>query len=206
MTVTDTSPPPTTSPRRGPVRTCVGCGKRDDAKLLLRLVLGPEGEVAFDLANHSFGRGAHVHPSPACLDQAPRGLSRAFKTSVKCDASSLRTALEIAVERRLEGLLNAAFQSGNVVFGRMNVDAALEKNEIELVVLACDASEISPGKPLARAVADGRAVAWGTKAKLGAALGRSDVAVVGISCPSLGSAIAEVCRIADGTRSCSEVR
>ena len=199
--------PPAKRARRTPERTCVGCGKKDELKHLLRLVLGPDGQVAFDLANHAFGRGAHVHPTPSCLDQAARrGLSRSFRTRVACDGDTLRAELERAAERRMEGLLNAAIQSGCVVFGRQAVDAALEHHELDLVILACDASEAPPGRAVAEAIAKGRAVAWGTKVKLGAALGRNDVAVVGIRSPLLGGAIAEVCRIADGTRSCSEVR
>ncbi|PKN47996.1 MAG: hypothetical protein CVU63_05970 [Deltaproteobacteria bacterium HGW-Deltaproteobacteria-20] len=202
----DTAPPSSAPARRAPERTCVGCGKRDASQHLLRLVLGPEGQVAFDLADHAVGRGAHVHPVPACLDLAARkGLSRAFHTNVACDPAALRDQLAEAVERRLRGLLGSAIQSGNVVLGRQAVDAGLGKNEIELILMACDASD-APGPALMRAIADGRAVAWGSRVQLGAALGRSDVAVVGIRSPSLGKAIAEVCRIADGVRSCSEVR
>ncbi len=191
---------------RAPERTCVGCGKPDASKHLLRVVLGPDGQVAFDLANHAFGRGAHVHPTRSCLDQAARrGLSRSFRTRVACDTDTLRARLDEAVQRRMEGLLNSAIQSGNVVFGREAVDAGLVNQEIEIVVMACDASE-SPGPVLAEAIASGHAAAWGTRIQLGAALGRSDVAVVGIRNPMLGRAIAEVCRIADGVRSCSEVR
>lgn len=203
------TPNPTDPPRaakRVPERTCVGCGKKDASSHMLRLVLGPEGEVAFDLANHAFGRGAHVHPTPACLDQAARrGLARSFRTKVSCNVDTLHAELQRAVERRMEGLLNAALQSGNVVFGKLAVNAALERKELELVVVASDASE-APSQAVSDAVREGRAVAWGTKVKLGAALGRSDVAVVGIRSPLLGGAIAEVCRIADGARSCSEVR
>ncbi|MFW5740613.1 MAG: DUF448 domain-containing protein [Myxococcota bacterium] len=202
-------PKSTPSPKRtkrAPERTCVGCGKRDSAGHLLRLVLGPDGQVAFDLANHAFGRGAHVHPAPACLEQAARrGLSRSFRTRVVCDLLGLQSQLESAVERRMEGLLSAALRSGNAVLGRDAVNAALEQQQLDCVLMASDASEAS-SRALCDAVRSGRVVAWGTKFKLGAALGRSDVAVVGIRNPSLGGAITEVCRIADGARSCSEVR
>lgn len=101
--------PPAKRARRTLERTCVGCGKKDELKHLLRIVLGPDGQVAFDLANHAFGRGAHVHPTPSCLDQAARrGLSRSFRTRVACDGDTLRAELERAAERRMEGLLNAA--------------------------------------------------------------------------------------------------
>ncbi|MCL2824121.1 MAG: DUF448 domain-containing protein [Polyangiaceae bacterium] len=193
-------------PKRVRERTCIGCWKPDASKNLLRLVLGPDNQVAFDLANHAVGRGAHVHPTAHCLQRAARtGLSRAFRKNIACDTAWLFEQLESAAERRLSGLLGSALRSGSAVIGRQFVDNELAKNQIELVMLACDAGDsLSPS--LTRAVTDGRVVTWGSMIKLGAALGRSDVVVVAIRDPSLGNAIAEVCRIADSVRSRSEVR
>lgn len=72
------------------VRTCVGCGERvtlqraDAAAMtLVRLVLGPGGEVAVDAGAGGFGRGVHVHPRPDCVERAAqRGLARAAKSKV----------------------------------------------------------------------------------------------------------------------------
>jgi predicted RNA-binding protein YlxR (DUF448 family)/ribosomal protein L7Ae-like RNA K-turn-binding protein len=65
-------------------RTCVGCGERAPATELVRLVLGPSGEIAVDAAGGGFGRGAHVHPRAACLEQAAsRGLLRATKGNAR---------------------------------------------------------------------------------------------------------------------------
>ena len=193
-------------PRKVRQRTCVGCGKVDAPSNLLRLVLGPGGQVAFDLANHATGRSAHLHPSAACFVPAARkGLSRAFRANVACDPALLVEELQRAVERRLLGLFGSALRSGNAVIGRMNVDVELGANSIELVVMACNAND-SPSQSLMKAVDEGRVVAWGSTAQLGAALGCGDVAVVGVRSPSLGKAIADVCRIADSVRSCSEVR
>lgn len=72
------------------VRTCVGCGERvelqraDVANLtLVRLVLGPGGEVAVDAGSGGFGRGVHVHPRPSCVERAAqRGIARAAKAKV----------------------------------------------------------------------------------------------------------------------------
>ena len=59
------------------MRTCVGCGERVEiprsespSSVLVRLVLGPGGEVAVDAAGGGFGRGAHVHPRPGCVEKA----------------------------------------------------------------------------------------------------------------------------------------
>src|SRR5580692_1115312 len=71
-------------------RTCAGCQKREDEAQgrLVRIVLGqapgglgvsPKGPgssprpVVVDVASSAFGRGAHVHPDPACVKKACSG-------------------------------------------------------------------------------------------------------------------------------------
>lgn len=60
----------------GPVRTCVGCRRRAARSALVRLVwdatAGPAGAVVVDRARVLPGRGASVHPDPACLEKALR--------------------------------------------------------------------------------------------------------------------------------------
>lgn len=65
-----------------PVRTCVGCRKRAPASELLRIVAVEDGtgpdrfRLVPDPARRAPGRGAHLHPDPACLALAKR--RRAF--------------------------------------------------------------------------------------------------------------------------------
>ncbi len=70
----------------GSVRSCVGCGERVDVAgnhALVRLIISPEGEVAVDARGGGFGRGAHVHPRPECLQKAvDRGLARSAKAKI----------------------------------------------------------------------------------------------------------------------------
>ncbi len=169
---------PQRAPKR-PVRTCVGCGQRDDAAALVRLVLGEEGEVAFDLAGGSFGRGAHVHASPACLEKAPRGLSRAFKHEVRVDGHALGTALVAACDRRAAGLVTAARRTGALAIG---ADASLEavRRGAPLLVVAVDAGSAAATREVERAVTEGRAVAWKTKSDLGAWIGEDAVAMLAV--------------------------
>ncbi|MCU0691001.1 MAG: DUF448 domain-containing protein [Polyangiaceae bacterium] len=193
--------------KRGPERTCVGCGQRDDVYRLVRMILGPEGAVAFDLAGHAYGRGAHVHPAPDCLQGAARkGLARAFKTKVHCAQQVLCSELVQASDRRVGGLLNSAARSGNAVLGRDPVVQALLRGSVDLVLVARDAWTASQEPAVQDAVARGRALAWGSRSVFGAHFGLGDVAVVGIRGASLAEAIAEACHIADGVRSCAEVR
>ena len=68
-----------------PVRTCIGCRKRVPASELLRFVaieLGAERFSAVpDPARRRPGRGAHLHPDPACLALAER--RRAFGRALR---------------------------------------------------------------------------------------------------------------------------
>ncbi|HSS67806.1 MAG TPA: YlxR family protein [Nocardioidaceae bacterium] len=82
--------------RTTPVRTCVGCRKREAKSDLLRVVgdaSAPEGPaVAVDTQARRSGRGAYLHLSLDCLDQAERrrALPRALRSSGTLDTSALR--------------------------------------------------------------------------------------------------------------------
>ncbi len=174
---------------RGSARTCVGCRDVTDPDELVRVVLGPDGEVVFDLAGGSFGRGAWMHPVARCLDLAPRGLARSFRAPVAVTPAVLRERLADAANRRVEGLLGAAQRSRHLAIGTDAVDASLKLGEAVLVLVASDARAAATGDRVREAVARGLARAWGTKARLGAALGRGDTGVVAISERGLARAL-----------------
>lgn len=71
-----------TAPKRGPVRTCVGCRERADRPALLRVVVGADGVVRPDRTGRAPGRGAYVHRDEGCIDAAVRrgALARALRT------------------------------------------------------------------------------------------------------------------------------
>ncbi len=67
-----------------PVRTCVGCRQRAPASALLRIVAvqAPAGlRLEPDPTRRQPGRGAHLHPDPACLALAER--RRAFGRALR---------------------------------------------------------------------------------------------------------------------------
>ena len=73
----------------GPVRTCVGCRKRELAVELLRVVAVSTGNGEFavivDAASSLPGRGAWLHPVPECVHQAIR--RRAFTKALRITGS-----------------------------------------------------------------------------------------------------------------------
>ena len=72
-----------------PVRTCVGCRKRELASELLRVVAVPTGNdrftLAVDTAGNLPGRGAWLHPDSQCLRAAVR--RRAFGRALRINGS-----------------------------------------------------------------------------------------------------------------------
>jgi predicted RNA-binding protein YlxR (DUF448 family) len=194
--------------RREPSRTCVGChaplvrGSADEVPSF-RLVLGlAEGvgdgarhEVGVDLAGSSFGRGAHVHASAACIAKAcGGGLSKAFRRQVTADAEALARDVALAADRRIEGLLLNARRRGLLAFG----EEARSTSDAPLVVVACDAGGTALGGPLRQAVAEGRVLVWRSKAELGALFSRELVALVAVNNASVAREIRRAKTLAEG--------
>nr|WP_201263375.1 YlxR family protein [Mycobacterium montefiorense] len=79
----------------GPVRTCVGCRKRELAVELLRVVAVSTGNgeyaVIVDTATSLPGRGAWLHPVSRCVHEAVR--RRAFTKALRIDRPPDTTAL-----------------------------------------------------------------------------------------------------------------
>ena len=79
----------------GPVRTCVGCRKRELAVELLRVVAVSTGNgnyaVTVDLAGSLPGRGAWLHPIPKCAHEAirRRAFARALRITGAPDVSAV---------------------------------------------------------------------------------------------------------------------
>lgn len=159
-------------------RTCVGCATKSAPEVMVRLVLGPEGDVAVDAAGGGFGRGAHVHPSRECLERACKGgLSRAFKREVKMDANVLSANVRDAYERRAIGMLMGARRAGHLVLGADAAHDAVEAGA-PLVVIAADAGKVAAR--FEHAISSGRAASFGTKVALGEMFGTGETAVFAV--------------------------
>jgi predicted RNA-binding protein YlxR (DUF448 family) len=180
---------------RRPTRTCVGCGLRDDAAELVRLV-ATDDAFAFDLAGGAFGRGVHIHARLDCIEKAPRGLARGFRGAVKANAADIGQRLVEACDRRMVGLMLAAHRSRALAVG---ADAALDALEhgAPLAVVAVDAAGIAQTAEVQRCITSGRAVAWRTRAELGSLLGEESVAICAVRHPGIAGELKKMRLAAD---------
>ncbi|MGH3385859.1 MAG: YlxR family protein [Nocardioidaceae bacterium] len=90
------------------MRTCIGCRVRAAKSDLLRLVVstqGPHRVVSPDPRGTASGRGAHLHPTTTCLDQAER--RRAFARSLRVDGPLDTSALRAYVEAQVASVRSA---------------------------------------------------------------------------------------------------
>jgi predicted RNA-binding protein YlxR (DUF448 family) len=80
-------------PRRVPQRTCIACRSTEAKRGLVRVVRTPEGRAELDPTGKKNGRGAYVHESRSCWDEALKKdrLGRALKVDVPAaDMEQLR--------------------------------------------------------------------------------------------------------------------
>jgi predicted RNA-binding protein YlxR (DUF448 family) len=198
----------------------VGCGERvdvDGAADLVRLIISGSGEIAVDARGSGFGRGAHVHVRPECLRRAvERGLSRSAKARVHTiqsgladpaaetaplSVAALADAIQRAMDRRIEGMLISAARAKRVALGSDAVTGASHRGEAELVVVATDAAAAADLTAVRHAAAEGRAVAWGSKDRLGELLlragGGAQLGVLSVSSPKIAGPLRDAVRIAD---------
>lgn len=178
------------------LRTCVGCRAALSPEGMVRLVLGPEGEVVFDLAGGAFGRGAWVHPRPECLAQAPAGLSRALRSPVRSTALELHRELVAAAARRIRGLVISARRAHKLEAGSTAVELAVADGRAALVLVARDARAAADHAWLVPLVARGAALAYGSKDEFGSWLSRPETALLAVTDRGLGQ---EIRRMIDWT-------
>lgn len=78
--------------KRVPVRTCCGCGRKSGKRDMVRIVRGPDGDVAVDPTGRASGRGAYLCEDQACWE-AGIGRHRLERTLKVTIASDRRAAL-----------------------------------------------------------------------------------------------------------------
>ena len=70
--------------RKIPLRKCTGCGEMKSKKVLIRVLLEPDGNVTIDATGKKNGRGAYICNKLECFEKAvkTKGLERSLKTQI----------------------------------------------------------------------------------------------------------------------------
>lgn len=140
-----------------PERKCILSGEHGSRDALIRLAIGPDGEVLPDLGAKAPGRGAWISPDRALIEQAVakgrlRGaLARAFKGQPLKVPDDLAGRIEAGLARRAFDRLGLEMRAGHLILGFDRIADALGSGRVRLLLHASDAA--SDG----RAKLDGKA-------------------------------------------------
>lgn len=161
-------------PDDGPERKCIATGEVQPKHGLIRFVIGPEGQIAPDLAEKLPGRGIWVSADRAALDKAAqkRLFSRAAKQAVSVP-DGLTDHVETLLAARVINLISLARKGGGATCGYEKVKSKLAGEEAQVLIQASDGSE--RGKSKLSTPYRGDFIGWLTAAELGKAFGRQTV-------------------------------
>jgi len=174
----------------GPERKCIATGEVQPKHGLIRFVIGPDGQVAPDLAEKLPGRGIWVSADRAALDKAAqkRLFSRAAKQAVTVP-EGLTDHVETLLAHRVVNLISLARKSGAAVCGYEKVKAKLAGEDAQVLIQASDGSE--RGKSKLSTPYKGDFIGWLTAAELGQAFGRQTVIHAALDAGGLSKRVVE---------------
>ncbi|EQB06139.1 hypothetical protein FHS51_003200 [Sphingobium wenxiniae] len=127
-------------------RKCIVSGDRADPDMLVRLALGPDGEVLPDIRAKAPGRGAWIGVTRADLETALakgklRGaLARAFKTGELQIPDTLPDLIETGLRKALLDRLGLEAKASMVLTGSEKIEVACRKGIVNLLLHAADAA------------------------------------------------------------------
>jgi len=130
-----------------PERTCILTRRKADKDELIRLALGPDGNVAPDVRARAPGRGAWIGVARAELDEAnangklKAALQRAFKTNVVTVPPDLGERTEAALRQQALDRLGMEARASNLINGADRVETAARSGKVHLLIHAADAGE-----------------------------------------------------------------
>ena len=126
-------------------RTCILTRRTAPREDLIRLALGPDGQVAPDVRARADGRGAWIGVGRAALDAAQAkgklkgALARAFKTGELDIPADLGERIEAALAQAALDRLGLEARSGTLVTGSEKVEQAARGGKVHLLLHAADA-------------------------------------------------------------------
>jgi predicted RNA-binding protein YlxR (DUF448 family) len=128
----------------GPERKCVLSNSHAARDTLIRLALGPDGNVAPDVRARAAGRGAWIGVDRAALDAARASgklksvLIRAFKTPSITIPEDLGGRIEDALRQTALDRLGLEARAGTLVTGSERIETAARRGEVHLLIHAAD--------------------------------------------------------------------
>lgn len=135
-----------------PERKCILSGEHGPREGLIRLALGPDGEVLPDLGAKAPGRGAWISPDRQLIETAVakgrlRGaLARAFKGAPIEVPADLVDRIEQGLKRRALDRLGLEMRTGNLMLGSDRILDKIRAGRVHLLLHAADASLDGRGK------------------------------------------------------------
>ena len=187
-----------------PERTCILTRRKGTKDELIRLALGPDGQVAPDVRARAPGRGAWIGVTRSELDQANAkgklkgALQRAFKSNALTLPADLGERTEAALRQAALDRLGMEARSGNLINGSERVEAAARSGRVAMLIHAADAGEdgckkldqawrVGGGGPQGVIFPEPRTI-------LSMALGRENVVHVALTDPAAASRVQHVLR------------
>src|SRR4029453_14750533 len=145
--------PPMRDPRNDPLdahvpeRSCILTRRTAPREDLIRLALGPDGQVAPDVRAREPGRGAWIGVGRQALDEANAkgklkgALAKAFKTGDIDVPADLGERIETALRSQALDRLGLEARGGTLINGAERVEAAARQGKVKLLIHAADAGE-----------------------------------------------------------------
>ena len=127
-------------------RKCILTGDRADPDMLVRLAVGPGGEVLPDIRAKAPGRGAWIGVTRGALEQAMAkgklkgALARAFKTGDLAVPDTLPDLIEAGLRKALLDRLGLEARASMLITGSEKIDVACRKGQVKLLLHAADAA------------------------------------------------------------------
>jgi predicted RNA-binding protein YlxR (DUF448 family) len=119
---------------------------------LIRLALGPDGQVAPDVRARAPGRGAYIGVGRSALETAQAkgklkgALARAVKTAELDIPPDLGERIEAALAQAALDRLGLEARGGTLVHGSERVEQAARAGKVHLLIHAADAGQDGNGK------------------------------------------------------------
>jgi len=174
-----------TAPAERSERRCIVTGETGERAALVRLVVGPDGEIVPDVAARLPGRGLWLTPRRDIVERAlaKRLFARAARRSVSAPPE-LADRIESLLARRCCDALGLARRAGQAVAGFERAEEALRHGRAGLLLVALDGAEGGRQRLAgpARSVPAARVL---TAAELGGAFGRERIVYAAVADRSL---------------------